>query len=223
MMFNFGFIAKHKISYTPKTVTAYGNAQISTAQSKFGGASGLFDGTGDYLTFPYSSDFAVGASNATIDFWIRPAATINTRTFLFTIAGLTMEVYSSTEVDFYDLDASTSYYFTQSFLADTWYHIAIVKNGTTTTIYINGTYKSADIGGTPTGTWAQNTGGGVIAGTGSAYFYNGYIEEFRFSNGIARWTTNFTPPTSAYTVDAYTKLLLHMDGTNGSTTFTDGN
>lgn len=39
------------------TVTASGNAQISTAQSKFGGASGLFDGTGDYLTVTNSSDF----------------------------------------------------------------------------------------------------------------------------------------------------------------------
>jgi hypothetical protein len=37
-------------SPTPKTVTAVGNAQISTAQSKFGGASIAFDGTGDYLT-----------------------------------------------------------------------------------------------------------------------------------------------------------------------------
>ena len=37
-------------SPTPKTVTAFGDAQISTAQSKFGGASIAFDGTGDYLS-----------------------------------------------------------------------------------------------------------------------------------------------------------------------------
>ena len=56
---------------------------------------------------------------------------------------------------------------------------------------------------------------------GGAYSNNGYIDEFRISKGIARWTSNFTPPTEAYTTDLYTKLLLHMDGTNGSTTFTD--
>ena len=39
-------------SPTPKTVTAVGNAQISTAQSKFGGASIAFDGAGDYLIVP---------------------------------------------------------------------------------------------------------------------------------------------------------------------------
>ena len=34
-------------SSSSKTVTAVGDAQISTAQSKFGGSSIYFDGTGD--------------------------------------------------------------------------------------------------------------------------------------------------------------------------------
>ena len=53
------------------TVTAVGNAQIDTAQYKFGGASGLFDGTGDYLTIPDHADFNFGAGDFTIDFWVR--------------------------------------------------------------------------------------------------------------------------------------------------------
>lgn len=44
-------------SPTPKTVTATNGAQISTAQSKWGGASGLFDGTNDYLTVGSASDW----------------------------------------------------------------------------------------------------------------------------------------------------------------------
>src|SRR3989338_6322305 len=59
---------------TPKAVTANGNAQIDTAQSKFGGASGLFDGAGDYLTIPSSSAFDFGTGNFTIDFWVRLAS-----------------------------------------------------------------------------------------------------------------------------------------------------
>jgi len=43
-------------SLSPKTITRYGNAQIDTAQSVFGGAAGLFDGSGDYLTIPDSDD-----------------------------------------------------------------------------------------------------------------------------------------------------------------------
>src|SRR3989338_1134677 len=58
-------------SATNKTTTAYGNAQIDTAQSKFCGASGLFDGTGDYLTLADSDDWSFGTGNWTIDCWSR--------------------------------------------------------------------------------------------------------------------------------------------------------
>ena len=54
-----------------KTVTAVGNAQIDTAQYKFGGASGLFDGNGDYLSVPDSDDWYFGTGDFTIDAWAR--------------------------------------------------------------------------------------------------------------------------------------------------------
>jgi len=53
--------------------------------------------------------------------------------------------------------------------------------------------------------------------------FDGSLKEFRISNGVARWTSNFTLPTAEYTPDQYTVLLLHMHGTNGSTTFKDSN
>ena len=53
-----------------KSWTANGDAQISTSQSKFGGASGLFDGTGG-LSISDSDDFYLPA-DFTIDFWLRP-------------------------------------------------------------------------------------------------------------------------------------------------------
>jgi len=56
-------------SPTPKTVTAVGNAKISTSQSKFGGSSMYFDGTGDYLTSPSSTDFDLGGTY-TVEFWV---------------------------------------------------------------------------------------------------------------------------------------------------------
>ncbi len=53
-----------------KTVTAYGNAQVSTAQSKFGGASAYFDGNGDYLSTPDSDDFYLGNNDFTLEAWV---------------------------------------------------------------------------------------------------------------------------------------------------------
>ena len=58
-----------------KAVTANGNAQIDTAQKKFGAASGLFDGTGDYLTLANSNDWSFGSGDFTIDFWVNHATT----------------------------------------------------------------------------------------------------------------------------------------------------
>ena len=62
------------ISPTPKTFTAAGNAQIDTAQSAFGGASLLLDGTGDWITAADHADFALGSSGFRIDVRVRPAA-----------------------------------------------------------------------------------------------------------------------------------------------------
>jgi hypothetical protein len=54
------------LSPVPKVVTRFGDAQISTAQSKFGGSSAYFDGTGDYLTVASSADFGFGTGDFTI-------------------------------------------------------------------------------------------------------------------------------------------------------------
>jgi hypothetical protein len=59
----------------------------------------------------------------------------------------------------------------------------------------------------------MSTGGGS---------FNGYLDEVRISN-IARYTAAFTPSTTPFQSDANTVLLLHMDGTNASTVFTDDN
>src|SRR5690606_29617491 len=64
-----------------KTWTANGNAQIDTAQSKFGAASGLFDGTGDYITTPDHNDFTLGSSDFTIDFWAKRNSNGNMRIY----------------------------------------------------------------------------------------------------------------------------------------------
>jgi hypothetical protein len=69
-----GATAFPDISPTAHAFTAAGNAQVDTAQSKFGGASLLLDGTGDWITASDHADFALGSSGFRIDCWVRPAA-----------------------------------------------------------------------------------------------------------------------------------------------------
>lgn len=192
---------------TPKSVTAAGNAQISTAQSKFGGASGLFDGTGDYLELADNADWAFGTEDLTIDFWVRfisvPTSTItavfysqynngsNMIELYYKDSALYLQNYSGGTpiVDFNRAWTPT---------AGTWYHIAVVRTGNTFKMFINGTQIGTDYSSSNSFTDFTNLLriGARNSTTGGL---NGYIDEYRISKGVARWTTNFTPPTSQYT------------------------
>jgi hypothetical protein len=222
-----------------KIVTAKGNAQISAAQSKFGGTSGLFDGNRDYLTVPDSDDWYFGMGDFTIDFWVRfnavPSASSFSVLFMQSADGnnfqrlivynqagaykLWYDVYSGGR-SIISTGLCTS---NPNLTTNTWYHIALVRSGNNWMIFQGGT----QIGSTVTDSDAvpNYTGtfdiGSQVANSPN-YDLNGWLDEFRVSKGIARWTNNFTPSTSAPTGDSNTVLLLHMDGADGSNTFIDG-
>jgi hypothetical protein len=86
----------------------------------------------------------------------------------------------------------------------TWYHVAIVKNGTSYLMFINGT----QIGTTQTSTGVFQDVAAVmrIGLSGTSNYLNGWIDEFRVSKGIARWTANFTPPTAEYASTLISKV-----------------
>jgi len=194
---------------TGKTWTANGNAQIDTAQQKFGTASGLFDGTGDYIDTPDHADFDIGSGDFTIDFWVRRNAVGLHRICgqgdnLATATTISWAMYfnagTNTLTGGFNVvavtKAATS---TGTVTADgIWHHIAMVRYGNTMTLYIDGTADgTVDVtGATANNSAYKPTIGrlGELAGQN----YNGWIDEFRFSKGIARWTANFTPPTKAY-------------------------
>ena len=191
------------------TVTANGDAQIDTAQSKFGGASALFVNSifpcTDYLTIPDSADWNFGTGNFTIDFWVR-AATQDDRAFMSANPGTTPYwwiLYYQGTIGFWADGGGTAAQFTVSsstgFTTDVWTHIAVVRNGGTITLYKDGV--SIGSNANPGADAFPYSNAGLYIGIRQydlGYGWQGHLDEIRVSKGIARWTANFTPPTSAY-------------------------
>ena len=176
-----------------------GNAQISTTQSKWGGGSISFDGTGDYL-YSISKPTTSLEGDFTIEFWLYRNVSGNTPIFTlgdsFTANGF--EIYigtSGTQLIVFSGNASR---ITSSTLPSvtTWAYLAVTRSGSTVTLYLNGTSL---------GTWSSSStfSGAVYVGT---EFYNGsvngslngYIDDLRITKGYARTVT--TTPTAPFPV-----------------------
>jgi hypothetical protein len=83
-----------------------------------------------------------------------------------------------------------------AYTVGSWVHVAVVRNGNTVTIYSNGTNVGS---GSYTGSPAVTTDPLSIGGASNAAFsLNGYIDDLRITKGYARYTANFTPPTTAF-------------------------
>jgi hypothetical protein len=193
-----------------KTVTANGNAQVDTAQSKFGGAAALFDGTGDSLSLADSADWDFGTSDFTIDFWYRFNAFTNQVLFDVGNGGASggkgvLAYITDTQVMQIYVNGNKVFQVTLSMATGNWYHFAVVRSGTTVTLYQGGISKasgtdSADVTGSTAGVRL-----GVANSTGySGLDANGWMDEFRISKGVARWTSNFDSslPSAEYFVPA---------------------
>lgn len=202
-------------SLVPKIVTVYGNAQIDTAQYKFGGASVLFDGSGDYLSTPDSPDFDFDGDTGafTIDARIR-LATVSLNYQAIVTKGGSQSYgfyikYNQLHFQFYREGWRTHTSSSANLEINTWYHVVIVFDITNNSIkmYKDGieVYSASETNDPIPDTTALLIG----FDTGAVYF-DGWIDELRVSKGIARWTENFTPPTSPYTcpgfIEGYIKL-----------------
>lgn len=183
-----------------KTVTASGNAQISTTQSKFGGASAYFDGTGGYLTVASSADFAIISGNFTVEFFAYFASSAGNQAFVefYADANNRWNIGLVGNIQFYTLvGGSGSAKITATAPSNNaWNHVALVKSGSTFTLYVDGSSV-----GTSTTTSYHTTNSSVSigwAGGGGGSPYTGYIDDLRITKGVARYTANFTAPTAAF-------------------------
>jgi len=192
---------------TGQTLTFAGNAQLDTADKKFGASSLLLDGTGDYVTLPASADWNFDG-DFTIDCWIK----LNALNCTF-IKSVTNDTWSSASTGDWILSVDGNGYLSLSvknvnggasktnapIATGSWYHVAVVRSGSTTDVYINGVKGNQSLPSSATfgNTKALNIGLAQGEVTNSV---NGWIEEVRISKGIARWTSNFTPPSKAHTL-----------------------
>ena len=205
-----------------KTVYTQGDAKLSIAQQKFGTASLVLDGVGDYITIASQSDFEYGTGDFTFEFFWRPTA-LGTQQILLDCrtasndTALYLEMNTAGNIRLF---VSNAYRITSSVAcsAGAFNHIALFRVGGVTKLAVNGTL-------TPT-TWADTTnyparpvrmGASWTGGAPST----GYIDEVRVVKGVAKYTTSVTVPTAPLAGDLSTVLLLHFNGANNSTTFID--
>lgn len=194
---------------SPKSLTAYGAASLSNAQSKFGATSMKFNpATSDYVTAPHSADFDFGAGDFTIDGWIYQLSnaapmSIVARERAATYPGFIMgygtagsNVYMSSNGTSWDIAGPQSL---GTPVINDWSHVEVGRSGNTFYAFRDGVLIS---------TWTSSLAlaassnplsiGSCQAGT----YMNGYISELRISKGICRHTAAFTPETAPYSVPA---------------------
>jgi len=198
-------------SSSPLTVSAVGNAQITTAQSKFGGASLVLDGTGDRAEVTSAAAVQFGTGSFTIDFWVRRNGAQTGRTIIGNRrdggapTGWQIRISLGGNVDF-GKDGAIVISGSSGLTDATWHHIAAVRNGTSLVLYKDGVSIGSATDSTDYGETASiYIGMDSNADDGA---FNGWLDELRLSKGVARWTAGFTPPVAAYEAPSTNNLIV---------------
>lgn len=208
-----------------RTITAVGNAQVSTSQVKFGTGSYTSNSLSGYLNVTPTTGLAWGTGDFTMEFWYRPVSFTPASTLL----GMrpsggqgpypTIFIDTNTSVGYYTATNTRITSATNVITVNAWNSIAVVRSSGSTKMYINGNQSGSTYADTNNYAAASCIIGGNDFSPGS-FPALGNMDEIRLSN-VARYTTNYTPATQAFVNDQYTMLLIHCDGTSGSKVFTN--
>jgi hypothetical protein len=178
-----------------------GSAQVSTSVVKYGTGSMKFNGTTDYLTLPSTPNLAMGSGNFTWECWVYTSAGSYFQAFISSRegsgdTGLYLGTNNATLQPMVYNDSAIQISGSINITANTWTHVALVRNSGTLTLYIGGTSAGS------TSTFNNLTSTfykiGCDGKASQGLFLNGYLDDLRVTKGIARYTANFTPPTSAF-------------------------
>jgi hypothetical protein len=186
---------------TGKTVTSNGNAQIDTAQFKFGSSSGLFDGSGDFLTISSTSAFDVPTQTFQIDFWVRFNSTASASILTQRAAGTGFYPWqisrtSGNKIGFRGFDGGTTLIYdivgTTTVTTGVWYHVAATRVGSAFRLFVDGVQE----GSATTSTALRNVADNVVIGAYDVGIFglNGWMDDFRFIIGSPVWENTFSPP-----------------------------
>ena len=205
------------------TITRNGNV----AQGKFSpfdksitnsGGSAYFDATTDSLSIPSNAVFDYGSGNFTIEFWIYSLSAVQTAGIISKRAG---ETYTNLIISISNARIGVVANFTVDgnnwgfngsgtipINNSTWYHFALVRNGSSFKTYINGVQ---DISATNSGIISFTTDSlSIGSGFSTGQYFNGYLSNVRIIKGTAVYTTNFNPSTIPLTAITNTSLLLNF-------------
>lgn len=204
-------------SVNPKTSVAVDNAKLSTAWSKFGTASALFDGTGDYIRITSgATDLTFGTGDFTIEMTIKPSVvSAGNSHFLYDSRSGTssncpqLRINSGGFIEFLN-GGAILITGTTTIAAGNEYVVAVSRSGTSLRLFINGVQEGATVTNSTPFT-VGDTAAPLVIGTSNfnpaAAGYNGYIDEVRVTKGVARYTANYTPQTAAFPSPALPPLF----------------
>lgn len=188
-----------------RAVTVNGNAQISTAQSKWGGSSLLFDGSGDYLSIADDASLEPGSGDFAIEAWVRTTtvaagtATIfgkransaSRGPFYVRRSAAALQLYATTVTGSWDLSVSGG-----TLVANTWHWVSLAKIGTTLRLYLDGNLVAS---GTVSGTLLNNSSALQIGGDTDANSWSGHIDDVRYVVGESHVTpANHATPSAQF-------------------------
>ncbi len=188
------------------------DACTKTADKKYGTASCYLDGTGDYLTINHHADFALNGGIYSIDCWFKCTGTTGDHVIYYQETddnNYYLIEYDATN-DYISVNKNVASALTEvqtpaNILSNVWYHLEVTETGGELYIFINGVLVKQGTSVAPVDHTGPILIGESTIAAGTEYF-QGYIDEFRLSVGVARHITNFTPSQVAYgtaTCDAY--------------------
>ena len=186
-------------SPSPKVVNPVGNVQIRTGVADpFGNSTrGVIelDGTGDSLTAPISVS-SFGTGNFTIELWIYKNDNVTCGIQEARPGGAVpwLWYFNGSKLEFY---TGSPFQSTNNVPTGQWVHIAVTRASGVLRQFINGNKESENIVTANLTTAGSST---LLMRTIDANSdkFSGYIDEYRVTAGIARYTSNFTPPTAPF-------------------------
>ena len=197
------------------TITMTG-AKIDNGASVFGTSSAYFDGTDDYIEVAKSSDLDLGTDAWTVEMWVYWEDGSSTHEYifywgdgsatnlhLFAITLTNTEKVSAIQYDNANGPTTNVGSSNGDFPADQWNHLAVVYTGSVLNIYVNGTSVASQSVSLASLDYSRRSNTKLLIGnrrylTQYDNHFNGYLDEVRISKGIARYTSNFDPPTKQF-------------------------